>query len=645
MKYKKIICLFFLIVLGRFGYSDPIGCYPYISFSSIDENEEYFNAFDSSGIRVWLILEPSNADVETLIDLVLTRYKHHPSIAGIVIDIEWLEHLVYESGRAVTDEEVVKWLEKVKSYNPDHWLVLVHWEKDRMPSIHPKGVIFQSDGYGFSGLDDMAAQFKDWGDHFSDADVAFGVGFPDDFWWWSALEDPTGDIANRLFDNISNCSGVFWGSWNISMVFNASNGANITHISGAEQTGICVHPSGWQMAFSPDYWVNATYFVSSKVNGAGAAIQWVLATAWEDKTSHLSFPRPPDIDNDGTEDYCDNCADDFNPDQLDTDGDGIGDVCDEDYDNDLVNDTENCIIGFSQNITSNFLAEFRVNGELDPPDFAGEGLFEFTDGTNNIVSFNFDCNLGKVYLNQVEITKNNESDSKGYVTISGINLTAQNKTKTVYIDDIDNTTDAICIKDEEVDSISEISSNCDGADEFSITCDNENGSVREYDGRNYTCTRLNGTYKVEGLLHSGVVEYIYVAPSNPPSGGGGSSRAILITCTPNWQCTDWSSCQPNGKATRTCADLNNCEGERPSEERNCYYYVKPKEKIEEPVIEPVAQEEIKEKEEEEIKPKGLRAMTGAAIAPLMENIRTINMMLLIIIAAIIMWVVYRKKRF
>ncbi len=59
----------------------------------------------------------------------------------------------------------------------------------------------------------------------------------------------------------------------------------------------------------------------------------------------------PDSDSDGVRDFCDNCINTPNPDQLDTDGDGVGDACDacpaaagNDTDNDDVcDDVDNCV--------------------------------------------------------------------------------------------------------------------------------------------------------------------------------------------------------------------------------------------------------------------------------------------------------------
>ena len=63
----------------RLSFPAPEGAtFANIVFSAQDANEAYLEQFDRNGFQVWLQVEPANADVGTLIDLVLTRYARHP---------------------------------------------------------------------------------------------------------------------------------------------------------------------------------------------------------------------------------------------------------------------------------------------------------------------------------------------------------------------------------------------------------------------------------------------------------------------------------------------------------------------------------------------------------------------------------------
>ena len=103
---------------------------------------------------------------------------------------------------------------------------------------------------------------------------------------------------------------------------------------------------------------------------------------------------------------------------------------------------------------------------------------------------------------------------------------------------------------------------------------------------------FNVTFKVNAVNnYSFNFNYIFseFVQDSSSSSGKGSSRRRTIGCVPNWNCTEWTNCQPNNKATRNCTDLNKCNEEKPFEERGCYFYI-PKEeqpKIDEPVEEPV----------------------------------------------------------
>jgi hypothetical protein len=49
-------------------------------------------------------------------------------------------------------------------------------------------------------------------------------------------------------------------------------------------------------------------------------------------------------------------------------------------------------------------------------------------------------------------------------------------------------------------------------------------------------------------------------------------REEIETCTPDWSCGSWSECSNSGMQTRTCTDLNNCNGNsknKPSEAKTC----------------------------------------------------------------------------
>ncbi|MFH8119592.1 MAG: NosD domain-containing protein [Candidatus Aenigmatarchaeota archaeon] len=62
-----------------------------------------------------------------------------------------------------------------------------------------------------------------------------------------------------------------------------------------------------------------------------------------------------------------------------------------------------------------------------------------------------------------------------------------------------------------------------------------------------------------------MIYYVSAMPALPPP-----RRPV---CTPDWQCSPWSDCLPNGTSVRTCIDVNNCnitEG-KPSETMSCVY--------------------------------------------------------------------------
>jgi hypothetical protein len=209
----------------------------------------------------------------------------------------------------------------------------------------------------------------------------------------------------------------------------------------------------------------------------------------------------------------------------------------------------------------------------------------FKEGNTTIMEF---ASQNPVSLVDLFLEKQPANSSFSYILISGLNL-SQNLTKTVYIERILNGT-GICIRDEELTQISEISGTCTKADETWLACQGSAGS--------YICNLMsnNTMYKISGLKHSGAREQqTYCGdgtcnggetcsscskdcgscplPPSPPGGGssgGGGGSASKPVCNENWNCSEWSECS-EGTQKRICTDRNNCSiyKNEPPASRNC----------------------------------------------------------------------------
>ena len=192
---------------------------PNIRCGPIDMNEAALDLFDQRGVRVWLQVEPGNASMEELIRIVMGHYRQHASVIGFGVDVEWWHSTDGPLGVPVTDQEAARWVEMVRSYDPDYWLFLKHWEAEWMPPSIRDGILFVNDHQEFEDLGRMLDNFAAWGEHFSPSPVAYQFGYFSDRQWWIQMQDPPGEIGNAILERIPNTRALFWVDFTVLYVF------------------------------------------------------------------------------------------------------------------------------------------------------------------------------------------------------------------------------------------------------------------------------------------------------------------------------------------------------------------------------------------------------------------------------------------
>jgi hypothetical protein len=192
---------------------------PNIKCGYADMNEAALTLFDEEGVQVWLQVEAGNADMETLIDIVLEQYGSHPCVIGFGADVEWYKSTTGPLGVPITDEEAARWVAAVRAHNPAYRLFLKHWEIEWMPPTAREGILFINDHQEFESLEAMIENYTAWGEHFSGYPVGYQFGYHSDAKWWREFEDPASEIGNAILKAVENTQALFWVDFTVLEVF------------------------------------------------------------------------------------------------------------------------------------------------------------------------------------------------------------------------------------------------------------------------------------------------------------------------------------------------------------------------------------------------------------------------------------------
>ncbi len=194
--------------------------YPKVVFAEEDKHEPYLRYFDEHGVYVFLQVEPGFADVLMLIDLVLNRYGHHPSVIGFGVDVEWYKD-TKTGGIPITNSKAQEWEERVKAHNPNYRLFLKHWEQAYMPPSYRGEIVFVDDSQQFKSLEELVDEFTDWAERYYPNPVFYQIGYPADKVWWGEFDVPPQEIGQALAKVTRQTSGIFWVDFTLRQVVNA----------------------------------------------------------------------------------------------------------------------------------------------------------------------------------------------------------------------------------------------------------------------------------------------------------------------------------------------------------------------------------------------------------------------------------------
>lgn len=200
--------------------------------------------------------------------------------------------------------------------------------------------------------------------------------------------------------------------------------------------------------------------------------KWPSCTA----ATYLSYSNKYEVAEnscDGLDNDCDGKIDEgFG----DVDDDKIADCADDDNDNDGTKDKDDDLIGnessinFTGDVSDDKKLKIRMEDSEDEKEKAHKVKWvKLNHSDKPLLQFRFNFSKGNVLLRNLTIEKQKNDGKEGFTLVKGLDL--KGKRKQVFVDRVVNSSNAVCVKDEEVSAITEVTSGCGGENETLLQCD------------------------------------------------------------------------------------------------------------------------------------------------------------------------------
>ena len=143
---------------------------------------------------------------------VMNHYKHHPSVKGFGIDVEWHKTEGTNGYGVKLDEETAQAvLAAVREVDPSYTVFVKHWDSAWLPDPID-GLIYVNDSQQFRSLEQMQEEFSSWAFAFEPCPVMFQIGYQADKRVWGKMENPAEELGKALQSECTygNALGIIW---------------------------------------------------------------------------------------------------------------------------------------------------------------------------------------------------------------------------------------------------------------------------------------------------------------------------------------------------------------------------------------------------------------------------------------------------